>query len=389
MRVGVTGFVPMRLTQAREFASLTRLELSARLKKSSSSVSRWEKGESAPEAEALEAMSLILGFPLSWFTKPLIERKSAPVFYRTLASTTKDLRSRAGLKMEWLQEIFEYFSTWLDWPAVDLPDIQVSDHRELRRSDIAQAAMDCRTRWGLGLAPIPDLALAVESAGVICARIVQGNIKMDGLSQWNESGRPFILLSNDKCNYYRSRFDLAHELGHVVLHRNIKTFEASHLKDIEGQANYFASCLLLPEEMISVELQRYPSLESILALKKRWNVSVAAIIYRAAQMRLISEEEVLRLRKNYSARGWNKCEPFDGEHLLESVRLMPRAVKAVMDSKIKSAEQIIRDLVISRKYIEQLCGLADGYLASPLVGAEVVPKLKAMPGSTVVEFKRR
>lgn len=391
MRVGVSEFVPARLTQARESASLTRLELSARLGKSSSSVSRWEKGDSAPEAEALQAMSLMLGFPVAWFTKPLDDYIKSPVFYRTLASTTRDLRTRAGLRMEWLQDIYFYLSTWLDWPVLNLPDIQITDHRELRATDIANAAAECRRLWGLGVGPISDLALAAESAGIICARTVQGNTKMDGLSQWNASAeRAFILLSDDKCNYYRSRFDLAHEIGHIVLHRGIKTFEISHLKDIERQANYFAACLLLPEESISVEVPRYPSLESLLSMKARWNVSVAAIIYRAEKLNILNEEQTLRLRKSYSARGWAKGEPLDTERPVETIRLLPRAIKTALDANVLTKQQIASDLIIARREIEQICGLPIGFLkVDPSTLPTAVPRLKGASVGTVVEFKRK
>lgn len=391
MRVGVSDFIPARLTQARESASLTRLELSARLGKSSSSVSRWEKGESAPEAEALQAMSLMLGFPITWFTKPLGEHEKSPVFYRTLASTTRDLRTRAGLRMEWLQEIFIYLSTWLDWPALNLPDVQITDHRELRAADIAKAAAECRRLWGLGLGPISDLALAAESAGIVCARTFQGNTKMDGLSQWNESAqRAFILLSDDKCNYYRSRFDLAHEIGHIVLHRRIKTFDNLHLKEIERQANYFASCLLLPEESISIEISRYPSLESLLSMKRRWSVSVAAIIYRSEKLNLIDEEQALRLRKSYSARGWAKGEPLDNEQPVEIIRLLPRAMKTALEARVLTKEQILRDLVISRKEIEKICGLPNDFLSVESIPvSNAIPTLKGTTTGTVVKFKRR
>jgi Zn-dependent peptidase ImmA (M78 family) len=296
--------------------------------------------------------------------------------------------------MDWLQEIAGYLSNWLDWPELNIPSYEITDHRELDFSEIARAALRCREMWGLGLGPIADLSMAAEGAGIICAHVHQGNTKMDGLSQWDESQkRPFILLSNDKNNFYRSRFDLAHEIGHVVLHKNIKTFDILHLKEIERQANYFASCLLLPEELISIELPRYPSLENLLSLKRRWNVSIAAIIYRAEKMLIISEDEALRLRKSYSARGWTKGEPLDNDYDLESVRLMPRAINAILDAKIKTKVSIVRDLMMPVKDVEQLCGLNDGFLAfQPKIINNPLPKLKssqAHSNSNVLEFKKK
>lgn len=390
MRVGVSGFVPERLAQARNFAGMTRLALSERLGKSSSSISRWENGDSAPESDALEAMSFVLGFPVAWFLKPSNQGPGSPVFFRTLTSTSSDLRGRAGTKMIWLQEVTAYLSQWLDWPEVCLPAVEVQDHRELDSRAIALIAQQCREMWELGCGPLDNLSMAVESAGVICAKVHQGNTKMDGLSQWCErQQRPFILLADDKRNYFRSRFDLAHELGHIVLHRHITTFELAHLNEIEAQANLFASNLLLPEEAISLELPRYPSLENLLSLKRRWRVSIAAIIYRADRLGLLSEQETLRLRKSYSARGWSKNEPFDDQHDVETVRLLPRALAAVAEAKIKSKESICAELLLPRKNLEEICGTEKGYFSDSAVHSlNPEPKLK-QSSSNIVEFRRK
>ncbi|WP_438279680.1 helix-turn-helix domain-containing protein [Pseudomonas alabamensis] len=395
MRVGISGFVPERLTQARILSSMTKIELSQRIGKSSSTISRWESGDSCPESDAIESLSFVLGFQVAWFMKPFYEKPESTAFYRTLATTSGDLRNKAGTKMFWFQEIASYLSEFLDWPVLNIPLINAHDHRGLDGIDIATAALKCRELWGLGIGPIEDLSMAVEGAGVICAHVVQGNTKMDGLSQWDESqNRPFILLSVDKRNYFRSRFDLAHELGHIVLHRNIKTFDILHLKEIEKQANYFASCLLMPEESLSVELPKYPSLENLLMLKKRWGVSVAAIIYRAEKSHLITEDEALRLRKNYSARGWSKGEPFDQESLVEEVRLMPRAVRAVVEAGIKSKLDLIRDLLMPVEDIEQICGLVPGFLSGQSRPAtDPTPVLKSVASvsqsARVIEFRRK
>lgn len=393
MRAGVSGFVPVRLTQARVSAGLTKLDLGNRIGKSPSSVTRWEKGESLPESEALESLSLILKCPIAWFTKELPPETKSNIFFRTLATTTNDLRTVARVKIGWQQEIATYFSKWLDWPEIKLPQSNAIDHRELDRSDVANYAQSCRDMWGLGLGPIENLLLSIESAGVICSKIYQGHTKMDGLSQWEEpTNRPFILLSKDKNNYYRGRFDAAHELGHLVMHRFINTFDLLHHKEIEDQANYFASCFLLPEESLSLELPRYPSLENLLGLKRRWKVSVAAIIFRANKLGLIGEDETLRLRKSYSARGWSKGEPLDDSTPPETIRLLPRAVKALLDNNIKSKSQIVSELLLARREIEHICGLEPDFLTElPTLDNNACPALRKPIDTTsnVVAFKQR
>jgi len=92
-------------------------------------------------------------------------------------------------------------------------------------------------------------------------------------------GPDIISIDNDQASTNeRTRFTLAHELGHYLLEHGkfmarescheediaIDDFDAIDLKDIrrlEWQANYFASCLLLPKEQFEKEVfwqaQRY------------------------------------------------------------------------------------------------------------------------------------
>jgi len=110
----------------------------------------------------------------------------------------------------------------LDYPDVNLPVRHFTNPEEITSEDIERGACECRDLWRLGRSVVQDLALVVEGAGVIVVREETGIAQIEGLSAWSKVvGRPLIPLSADKDNGYRSRFDLAHELGHLVLHRHI------------------------------------------------------------------------------------------------------------------------------------------------------------------------
>ena len=77
-------------------------------------------------------------------------------------------------------------------------------------------------------------------------------------------GRPLILLSADKDSGYRSRFDLAHEIGHLVLHRHIqRTTDSARHKLMEQQAHHFAGEFLLPAETFASEVLVPPTLDDL------------------------------------------------------------------------------------------------------------------------------
>jgi Zn-dependent peptidase ImmA (M78 family) len=107
-------------------------------------------------------------------------------------------------------------------------------------------------------------------------------------------GRPYsvITISTQISNPQRERFGIAHELGHLELHRNVDMFPCDtgslnewpvmgRASSIEQEANEFAACLLLPENIfggICDELD--PSMEVIKELAEQFGVSIMATARR-------------------------------------------------------------------------------------------------------------
>lgn len=270
--------------------------------------------------------------------------------------------------MEWLQEATGFLQEYLDFPNVNIPYLDVDDYRAIDDELIEVMASKCRKLWGLGIAPVKDLLLTIENAGVICSRFEQGSAVMDGYSQWNqEEQRPYIILATDKNNYYRSRFDAAHELGHIVLHRYVKRLDLVNFKPIEDQANKFAAFFMLPEESFSVELPPYPTLENFVSLKNRWGMSAQAMILRAKSLELISALEYQRLYKSVSARGWRKGEPLDDLRKPESVRLLPRCINLLLEEKVFTKSGLLEGLSMTRTDVEDILSMPRGFLTESVV----------------------
>lgn len=366
--MGISGFEPMRLTQMREARGLSKINLGRLVERSPSTITKWENGSHSPDAEAVSSLSNVLNCPISWFTKVIEIKENNPVFFRTMANTAKDLCNASERYMGWLQEISNHLQEYLDYPPVSIPHLDVSDYRNIDDETIERMAAKCRKQWGLGIAPVSDLLLVIENNGVICSKFEQGSLLMDGYSQWNESERrPYIILATDKNNYYRSRFDAAHELGHLVLHRYVQRLDSVNFKPIEEQAHKFASCFMLPEEAFSIELPPCPTLENFISLKQRWGMSAQSMIRRAKDLEIISDIEYQRLYKQVSARGWRKGEPLDDLRDPENVRLLPRCVNLLIDSDIFSKDTLLDSLGMARVDVEDLLSLGRDFLKKSIV----------------------
>lgn len=396
MRAGVSGFQADRLNQARLSRGLTQIALAAMVGRSSGTVSKWEKGEQSPETEALDSLASCLGVPSSWFLRPVPNYGDEVCFFRSNVSVTKEAQNISLIRLKWLNEISLDLQRWLDWPEVTVPCLGNSDYRSISDADIEAAAAECRRVWGLGLGPISDMLLVLENAGVICVREEIGLAKMDGASKWFATdGRAYVFLAADKANGVRSRFDAAHELGHLVLHRNVSDVEfAKHHPEIERQAHLFAGAFLLPAESFAAEVSS-PSLDTFLALKMRWKVSIGAMIMRCKGLEIIDDAYATRLWKNYSARGWRRGEPRDADIEFEECRLLPRAIRLLLSEANLDRAALTLALGLSASDAESLCSLPRGFLSETRAVTDLAAvRLKKEPvavggGAAVIPFQPR
>lgn len=384
MRNGTPGFQSKRLVDARDSRGLTQIALADLIGRKSSTISRWESGDQSPEPEALETLSTALRLPVSYFLRTTAEHGEAPMFFRSLLSTTTQAeRKRARVRLRWAEEISLSLQEWVDLPEVDVPFLEAADHRDIRDEHIEQIANECRIRWGLGLGPISDLMLVMENAGVVAVREEIGTAKMDGVSHWSAlDQRPYILIASDKATAVRSRMDAAHELGHLVLHRFIphkSLTSPADFKEIERQAFLFAGAFLLPAESFMAEVWS-PSLNTFAVLKERWKVSIGAMIMRCIGLGVVEGAYEQRLWKHYTTRGWRKGEPLDDVLVPENPRLLARSVRLLVDEGHRTRRDLMSDFRLSSSDVEALCGLDQGYMGAEQAEVVPFPKVRARPG---------
>ena len=396
MRSGTPGFRPQRLVQARDSRGITQVALGELINRNSSSISRWEAGGQSPEPDAVKALARALNMPMEFFLRPLPDHGSAPMFFRSMASTTQSARKRVQARLRSAQEISVCLQQWVDLPEVNVPRLDAADYRQIADADIEDKANECRAEWGLGSSRIADVLLVLENAGIVVVRDEVGSVKMDGLSNWSDAdNRPYVLIAQDKDTCVRSRMDAAHELGHLVLHRGLKPKtlnNSADFREIERQAFDFAGAFLMPAETFSAEVWS-PSLNSFEALKERWKVSIGAMIKRCARLGMLSEEYQRRLWKNYSTRGWRKSEPLDDELELEHPRLLSRSVRLLVEEKVCDRKTLLDEFRLHGPDVEALCGLPPGYMTKETAVVTQLVRLKGVGatkvGGSVVPFRRK
>ena len=359
---GGQGFQKDRLSQILSARRLTQVQLASMVDVSPATVSKWRAGTQTPERDALERLAGVVNVTPEWFTRAPGAKLSLPLF-RSNASAHVAARAMLAARLEWTQDVATALMEYVDYPDVNLTSRDYTEPEQITNEDIEKAACECRDLWRLGRSAIQDLALAVEGAGVILVREETGVAQIEGLSAWSEVlGRPLIFLSADKDNGYRSRFDLAHEIGHLVLHRHIqRTTDSARHKLMEQQAHRFAGAFLLPAETFASEVRVPPTLDDLLLLKRRWGVSAAAIIMRLKALEMLDEDGALMLFKRRSARWGAKSEPGDEDRRPEQPRLLRRTIDLLVEEKVMPLEAIPRHIGLAAGDVEALAGLPEGY----------------------------
>jgi Zn-dependent peptidase ImmA (M78 family)/transcriptional regulator with XRE-family HTH domain len=379
--IGTPGFIGQRLAQAREARGLTAVALSEMIGVRSANISYYEKGKQTPSPEVMDRISQVLNCPRSHFLRPAKSIEEGCIWYRSITSATKMARTRAEARFSWLKEIVDYFRAYLDFPKLNVPDFSVpNDATKIRTELIEEIALECRRFWNLEDSPIADLVLLLENNGLVVALGELGTESLDSFSQWASDGFPFIFLNSDKASAVRLRFDTAHELGHILLHKRLdrKQFKTMAIhRLIEDQCHRFALALLLPAQRFASELWA-PTLNGFYTIKERWKVSIAGMIKRCEQLEILNEEQARRAWINLSRRGWKRWEPLDDKLVRESPRLLKRSIELLIESGIKSKDQLLTDIALSASDLEDLATLPPGYMSDKTGSVVILPKMRGI-----------
>lgn len=269
------------------------------------------------------------------------------------------MRNKARARLGFVEAIEETLSQYIELPDVDVPDIlNGKDYRTLRRGDFDFYASALREHWDLGEGPIDDLLLVIENAGIVVAEDEIGSVKLDGVSWWSlATGRPYMLVAQDKNVAVRRRLDAAHEMAHVVLHRNVSPEDLKRdFRLIEEQAMAFAGAFLLPAETFEDDVYSH-SLEALVALKSKWKVSVGVMIKRLSHLEVISEQYERRLWQYYSYRKWRTREPLDDIIPVEQPQNLRSAIEMLIEDKVISRRDLLHETGLSAGDVCSLTGL--------------------------------
>ncbi len=369
--------IPYRISQARLSRGLSMNELAELVDVSKQAISQFETGKTYPLDGTLNRIAAALHYSPDFFRKPVHPSASMTrsVFYRSnKTARQKDLKA-AEAKIELLRDINEFLSEYIDFPPVNLPDVdyRYNPSDVISSEEIEFFACTLRDYWKLGRGPINNLMNVVQRNGIVVSTTHFSLVKLDGLSEWYND-TPYIFMSRDKDTNCRVRFGIAHELGHLLMHAGSvppdDITDGTVHKKLEDEANRFASAFLLPRESFSRDVLN-SSIDHFIQLKAKWKVSISAMIFRCEELGILSENQIKYLKNQMTQRNAWRHEPLDSEMPVERPFAHKQAVTLLLDNNIIQASDFVNAIGCMPDELEEYCCLPKGML-SPHGSAQIV-----------------
>lgn len=353
-----------RLKEARLYNKLTITELAERLNVTKQMISKYENGKSEPSFDKSLQLNHFLGYPREFFySKEKFSIENEGTFFRSRLTATQKSKEPASIALKYSVIVRDFLEEYVEFPSLQNREVYEGE------SNIEKITLSIRETMDLGLDPIYDIVELAELMGFTVISMNYQEDKIDAFSSMNtiNGNSYFIITTGDSGSFYRQQFSIAHEIGHWVLHQNInpQELDKDEYKVIEEEANRFASILLLPKESFGIELKSkiVDEIDTYYNLKRKWHVSMAAMIKRARDLDIISAEQEVKLYKQMHYRKWRNPEPFDLDTKVTSPVAFKQSLELLIDENIllgheipfKIAEQY--NLYLTPKLLAEICGV--------------------------------
>lgn len=371
-----------RLKEALQFREKTMTTLAEETGIRKQSLSLYANGGNIPPYENVQKIADILKFPVDFFmTKDLCVTMTGNIYFRSQASATKRLRRAQKIKLEYVAKMYGVLLNYINFPRTNFPeDIEINLPQDSFEADsetafieIEKLAAQVRAYWKLGDGPIENLQYVLESNGIIVTGFRDVNSAIDAFSQQirvNEKMVYIIALATGMKPIERLRFDMAHELGHILMHswgEDNEYIGRDEFNAREKQANMFAGAFLLPKDSFVRTVAAYPTnVDYYRFLKDKWKVSMQAMMYRARQLNVISANQFQYMMRIVSRKGWRTKEPGDVPGQLGET-IFQGAIDLLFDGGYMTVDELLREfasygIVLSQEDLENFMCLRTGTL---------------------------
>lgn len=369
-------FYGEKLKDLRELHGLSRKELAHKINVTEQAIWQYENQYTIPKFEIINEFKKIFSVKPQFFYTDSFVKNIVDIEHIAYRADDRDSRKKAKMEITYINFINYFISTFekvLTSPDHSLHSLRktIETHiyqNQLETTDfkmtIKQAASLARRH--LAITDNKELLYKLELSGIYILEKNMG-LTIDAYSTWTKNNIPFIILGTTKKSSVRRNFDLAHELGHLLLHRHIDmdSLDNEEHRRIEKEANDFASFFLLPEDDFIQDfnlISKKSNPDSYIELKMKYHVSIAALENRAYKLKLLTYEENRYFYSALNRMKYRVVEPLDADIPIVKPGKIRAMLTIILDNHLLILDNLLEDYSIELPFLESLIGIDDDIL---------------------------
>ncbi|QWG51690.1 ImmA/IrrE family metallo-endopeptidase [Bacillus mycoides] len=367
-------FVGTNLTNIRILHGYTRKQLSEMLEITEQAVWQYENGYMSPKLEVINELKRIFKVKSKYFYSEDFLSKNGKsniqqchIAYRAEIMNSAQKNQSEAKTIEFLSSFLSIIEKKLHYPPNEIVALRekviqyLTRSNEDRKVQIERVASMAREFLEIGNNSNINLLFLLEKKGTFVFEKAIGE-RIDAYSLWSEDGRPFIMLGNLKKSAARRNFDLAHELGHLLLHYKVEfsSLDNKAHREHEQEANLFAGAFLLPEKEFTADfnlLSKNSAPDSYIDLKKKWIVSIQALAYRAHSLGLLDYQKYRYFNIKLNKQGYKIREPLDDEIKIMKPGKVKSILQLLFDRNYLSLGTLLDTLKVDVEFLSNLTGI--------------------------------
>lgn len=351
------------LKQLRLLYGMTRKELATKLDITEQAIWQFEKNEISPKTSVKLKMTNLFGVRSDYFSQMSSNSNfdMTSVAFRNEAENTRKATDIQEAYLSALDSLVVYLESIVTIPNQKIIDlVDTLSQKEQDNASLEEIALFVREFLEVS-GDNSDLLYRLEKSGIYIFERNMANNE-DAYSIWSNNNRPFIILGIGKTAVRRN-FDLAHELGHLLLHRNIdfSTLSKDEFLEKESEANNFASYFLLPKEefckdMTNLVGKRVSNPDNYIDLKRKYSVSIQALEYRAFKLGLISPSQHGYFYRLINKNNYRTFEILDDEIVVKR----PSKVRSMLNtilSNLLTVDSMFGALKVDGNFLSHLLSI--------------------------------
>lgn len=367
-------FIGKSLANIRILNGLTRGQLAEKIGITEQAIWQYENGYTSPKLEVINKLKMIFHVKASYFYRiDLLDKEefgnvqAHHIAYRSETINSMSKTQSELMHMRFLDRFVKKIESKINYPPNLLVQIRKETLRYLQQNpqverevQIKYVANLARQAIGLPKDSNQNLLFFMEKAGAFIFEKEIGDT-IDAYSLWTEDERPYIMLGTIKKSAARRNFDLAHELGHLLLHYKVEfnMQDRKSYRALEDEANSFASEFLLPEEFVEdcKNIVKVSNPDAYIDIKQKWEVSLQAIAMKVYKLRLMEYQQYRYFFMSINRKGYKTLEPLDNVIAISRPSKIKSILQLLFEKGIYSVSSLMDDLKVDQTFLTILTGI--------------------------------